>query len=223
MIYDYNPDYKRAEQLAYETLIDYSDGEIPIDIKKIIKKHKNIKLMNYSKFQESFQLTFDKIVSIYGSEHGFTIYDSKKDKYLIAYNNAYDMGTIRWTIAHELGHVEMGHLKRHDYNFIHYNNGEHPMEKEANTFAKHLLAPFPLIAKIKDCNEGFNIVRPDEISTIFGINFMPSQFICAHLSKLYFYPRNTLLEMKFYQSIKSLKVGPFRDFDLPEPELDFFI
>lgn len=222
MIYDYNPDYKRAEQLAYEILIQHSDGEIPINIKKIIQKYPNIKLTTYSKFKKLSELTHDEIIDIYGSEHGFTIYDSKKDDYLIIYNDLDDCATIRWTIAHELGHVEMGHLKRHDYNFIHYNNGEHPMEKEANTFAKHLLAPFPLIAKIKDCNEGFNIVRPDEISTIFGINFMPSQFICAHLSKLYFYPRNTLLEMKFYQSIKSLKVGPFRDFDLPELELDFF-
>lgn len=213
MIYDYNPNYKKAEQSAYETLIDYSDGEIPIDIKKIIKKHKNIKLMNYSKFQEFFQLTFDEIVGIYGSEHGFTIYDSKKDAYLIVYNDVYDMGTVRWTIAHELGHIKLKHLKRRDYNLIHYNNGEHPMEKEANTYAKHILAPFPLIAKIKEYNEGFNIVRPDEISTIFGINFTPSVFICDHISKLYYYPRNAILESKFYRSITNLKVGPFRDFE----------
>lgn len=37
MIYDYNPDYKRAEQLAYEILIKHSDGEIPINIKKLFK------------------------------------------------------------------------------------------------------------------------------------------------------------------------------------------
>lgn len=87
------------------------------------------------------------------------------------------------------------------------------MEKEANTYAKHILAPFPLIAKIKEYNKGFNIVKPDEISTIFDINFMPSVFICEHISKLYYYPRNTILELKFYQSITNLKVGPFRDFD----------
>ncbi|EFD81340.1 hypothetical protein PSAG_01375 [Fusobacterium animalis D11] len=213
MIYDYNPDYKKAEQLAYETLIDYSDGEIPINIKNIIKKHENITLMSYSKFQKIFQLTFDEIVDIYGSGHGFTIYDLKKDIYLIAYNNLDDPATIRWTIAHELGHVKQEHLKRTDYNLIHYNNGEHPMEKEANTYAKHILAPFPLIAKIKEYNKGFNIVKPDEISTIFDINFMPSVFICEHISKLYYYPRNTILELKFYQSITNLKVGPFRDFD----------
>lgn len=222
MIYNYNPDYKRAEQLAYETLIDYSDGEIPIDIKKIIEKHENITLMSYSKFQKNLQLTFDKIVDIYGSEHGFTIYDSKKDIYLIVYNDLDDPATIRWTIAHELGHVKQEHLKRADYNLIHYNNGEHPMEKEANTYAKQILAPFPLIAKIKECNHGFNIVRPDEISSIFDINFMPSVFICNHISKLYYYPRNNRLEMKFYQSIKSLKVGPFRDFDPSELDLDFY-
>lgn len=222
MIYDYNPDYKRAEQLAYEILIKHSDGEIPINIKKIIRKYPNIKLITYSKFKKLFILTHDEIVNIYGSEHGFTIYDSKKDVYLIVYNDLYDSATIRWTISHEFGHIEMEHLKSQDYNLIHYNNGGHPMEKEANTFAKHLLAPFPLIAKIKECNESFNIVRPDEISTIFDINFMPSQFICDHLSKLYYYPRNTLLEIKFYQSIKSLKVGPFRDFDLSELDLEFF-
>lgn len=43
MIYDYNPNYEKAEQSAYETLIDYSDGEIPIDIKKIIKKTQKYK------------------------------------------------------------------------------------------------------------------------------------------------------------------------------------
>jgi len=222
VIYDYNPDYKRAEQLAYEILIQHSDGEIPIDVKKIIRKYPNIKLMSYSKFKKLFKLTHNEIVNIYGSEHGFTLYDSIKDIYLIVYNDLDDCATIRWTISHEFGHIKMGHLKRLEYDLTHYNKGEHPFEKEANTFAKYILAPFPVIAKIKENNKEFNIIRADEISTIFGINFMPSQFICDHLSKLYFYPRNTLLEMKFYHSIKSLKVGPFRDFDLSELELDFF-
>lgn len=214
-------DYEGALKLAHETLITYSNGLIPIDVKYIVKQFKNIKLISLNKFREKMCLTYEEVIDKYGSKHGFTIYDIEKDRYILVYNSLDDDCTQRWTVAHELGHILKGHLKSNDYDLIHYNNGEHPMEKEANSFAKHILAPFPLIAKIKEENKTFNIISPDEISLIFDINFMPSTFIYNHFSKLYYSPRHYRLEMKFYNSIKNLKIGPYRDFQ--ESYVDDFL
>lgn len=205
-------DYDGAAKLAYNTLLKYSNGMLPVNVKQIVKSFKNIKLISFKKYMRAMGYSYEELIDKFGSERGFTIFDSKEDKYLIVYNKEDDECTQRWTIAHELGHILMGHLKREDYNLIHYNNGEHPMEKEANTFAKHLLAPFPLISRIKVENKNYDIVSPDKISIIFDINITPSAYICQHFSKLYYCPRDMRLESKFSKSIESLKVDPFKDF-----------
>ena len=224
MIYNCDPNYEKAKNLAYETLIEYSCTQLPVNVKAIIKQYENIKMFTFEKFMNIMNLAYDEIIDKFASEHGFTIYDTEKDKYIIVYNEKDNEEAQRWTLAHELGHIENGHLKSDDYNLIHYNNGEHPMEKEANAYAKHLLAPFPLLSIIHKKNKNMGDIRPDDVSIIFGINFTPSANICEHFNKLRYYPRHQRLEEKFYQCIENIKIGPSRYFTpISDDELDILL
>lgn len=54
----------------------------------------------------------------------------------------------RWTIAHELGHIMLGHLDLSNLSDL--TDQEHSIyELEANTFARELLAPLSLCYKLR--------------------------------------------------------------------------
>ncbi|MFC2423626.1 MAG: ImmA/IrrE family metallo-endopeptidase [Fusobacterium polymorphum] len=213
MIYEYNPDYEGAKQLAYEVLIKYSSSEIPIDLRTIIKKYRNIRMISFSKFMKIMNLSYEDLVDKFGSEHGFTIYDELEDKYMIAYNEMDSIEVQRWTQGHELGHILKGHLKSEEYTLIHYNHGKHPMEQEANTFAKHLLVPFPLVNLLAQSFSNKTISQWD-IIFLFNVSDITAHYIIEHLKKLYFIPSVFLLENKFKDAICRYVKNSGRDFNI---------
>ncbi len=91
------------------------------------------------------------------SEDGFSAW-RLGDKWAIYYNDRKPFARQRFTIAHELGHVMLGHR-------------EHSAlaEKEADHFAAAALCPLPLLALygIRDCDE---IVRIFRISKEHAVN-----------------------------------------------------
>ena len=176
MIYEYNPDYEGAKQLAYEVLIKYSSSEIPIDIKTIIKKYRNIRMISFSKFMKIMNLSYEDLV----------------DKF---------------------GHILKGHLKSEEYTLIHYNHGKHPMEQEANTFAKHLLVPFPLVNLLAQSFSNKTISQWD-IIFLFNVSDITAYYIIEHLRKLYFIPSVFLLENKFKDAIYRYVKNSGREFNI---------
>ncbi|PGH22456.1 hypothetical protein RN96_04780 [Fusobacterium polymorphum] len=213
MIYEYNPDYEGAKQLAYEVLIKYSSSEIPIDLRTIIKKYRNIRMISFSKFMKIMNLSYEDLVDKFGSEHGFTIYDELEDKYMIVYNEMDSIEVQRWTQGHELGHILKGHLKSEEYTLIHYNHGKHPMEQEANTFAKHLLVPFPLVNLLAQSFSNKTISQWD-IIFLFNVSDITAYYIIEHLRKLYFIPSVFLLENKFKDAIYRYVKNSGREFNI---------
>ncbi len=79
------------------------------------------------------------------SEDGCTIVREAENtrEYIILYNERDPRRRIRWTLAHEIGHIALGHLE--------LRPGDRPekrvLEAEANYFAKNLLAPMAVIAR----------------------------------------------------------------------------
>lgn len=129
------PDYAKATNTAYRVLLKYNRLLPTINIFQIILCFSNIKLHTYSdackKLHFSFQEFLDKIAT---SEYGYTIYDPKSQKYLIFYNDKKNIATIRFTLAHELGHVLLKHTV-----------DDSVARKEASCFARNLLCPVPVI------------------------------------------------------------------------------
>ena len=90
---------------------------------------------------------------------GKCIYDPEMKLYIIIYNDSKPENRIRFTIAHEFGHIVLGHLCETknevgrdglpDTEYFEYEN-------EANTFASNLLAP-PILINADLGERSFNL------------------------------------------------------------------
>ena len=206
-------DYEGATRLAYDVLIKYSDGTLPVDVFKLIKENfKNITMMPFSEWKKKTN-SKGTMLELLKTDYGIAFYDGKK--YCIIYNDSKCLQTQRWTVSHELGHILKGHVG--DDNYLRfslegniYEDTEfffeteiNPYEAEANTFAKHLLAPFPIIKHLFSIF-GRNKIFPIDIENVFDIGPWASENIIRHLNNLYYYPTNRILENKFKQALHNL-------------------
>lgn len=128
------PDYNKATNAAYEELQKY-DGRYPqIDIFHIIRNHPKIKLHTFTEIASRLGISVEEFVAeLSESDMGYTVYDRAKGRWLIYYNDTKCSTTIRFTIAHELGHIVLKHTEDNSV-----------ADREANCFARNLLCPVPL-------------------------------------------------------------------------------
>lgn len=189
------PNYINATNKAYETLIKFNEFSHPVQIFNVIKRLPNVKLYKYSEYAMRNNLTDFEFFDLAPSEYGFTIYNSKKDIYQLIYNDLKDYTTIRFTLAHELGHII---LKHKEDGIIE--------KKEANCFARNFLCPVLMAKELKlktivDYVNCFNVSEPmAEVS----IKFQKCDFAnIEFLNSLIYY--NCM-----YQSLTEVPLGIYR-------------
>lgn len=145
-------DYPATQKAAFEFIEDSGISKLPISITALIKTSPNIRIVKYSTFARKHNTTVERIAKSGNSEDGFCVWHSTEDRYVIFYNDTIkNKQRIRFTLAHELGHCVLGHhqlvkkavLSRRSLTESEYSN----LEKEANFFARTILAPLPIIFK----------------------------------------------------------------------------
>lgn len=152
------PDYSKATNAAYETIIEYKAFSFPISPYKILNKMKRVNLYTYEQLKHRFHFTEYP----FSSDHGLTIVDLKNNKRIVAYDSNKNYTTIRFTLAHELGHAVLNHIEDGDIE-----------NKEANCFARNLLCPVPAIEEmdlqsVSDYQDFFDVSAPmAELSKIY--------------------------------------------------------
>ena len=161
--FENNRDYQirnQAIKLLEKLRIDTSSA---IDISKVIKRMKK-------------DITWE-FVNLEGLP-GFTCYNKKKNKYKMFL----DEGTgekclerIIFTMAHELGHIALGHFGSYD-NSTYITNRK--LEYEANIFADELLMPTTPIMKSK--------MTPEQISKTYLVSESAAR------NKIKYIQRNTI-------------------------------
>lgn len=184
-----NIQYNYAQNKAYEVLLKYSDGNLPICPFKIIKKIKNIKLKTYTEFAKELQidrpeLSIEEIKCEFESERGFLKKKGKK-KYILCYNELDPPWVIRWTLFHELGHYFLGHLlENNSYLFCNVCTEEYYkeiLEKEANCFARHCSSPLPVLSAISEITNFYDYKYL--ASSLFSMGDKATDFILNHYDK----------------------------------------
>ena len=184
------PRWKRSIQAAYDFLIENEAYTLPFDIHKALKSH-GYALRTYSHLAEKNKVSLDEISETFGSKDGISQYHSQRDKHAICYNDTIKpRGRIQWTLAHELGHITLGHLRDFPE-----TGTEHPalerssyeiLEHEANAFARELLAPstiFIYIAETYNVREAlcfYTIAR-----SMFRLSMEASYYIATDLARNY--------------------------------------
>lgn len=153
------------------------DGlSFPLDPRKPFQLMNNCKLMTYKTFSEINHCSLQEVFLLCESQSGCTYYDVSNDRYLVLFNsstaNNNVIGRIRWTLAHELGHVVLNHLPYiaepliAEHNFNNLSNPE--LEAEADYFAAAFLCPMPLFDQL-------HIQSASDIQNTFGLSYEASE------------------------------------------------
>ena len=139
----------------YDSLIDFQEEnnliKYPLDLEELCRKNNWVLLPYPDKNKEEF-------MSI--SEDGFSVLEN--GKYVINYNKdvkykGRELFTrVRFTIAHEIGHIVLGH---HFFNKDYYDEFENIIEKQADTFAGNLLVPSIILHKYDFLSKHKEIVQ----------------------------------------------------------------
>jgi len=184
------PRWKRSIQAAYDFLIENGECTLPFDLHKALKSHGYI-LKKYSRIAEKSNISFNEVYEFLGSKDGTSEYHPRRDKHAICYNDTIKTPErIQWTIAHELGHIVLGHLRDFPE-----TGTAHPalkkssyriLEAEANVFARELLAPstvFIYIAETYNVREAlcfYTIAR-----SVFRLSKEASYYVATDLARNY--------------------------------------
>lgn len=154
----YNGTVSTAYKFTEENIIEF-----PVNLIKLIKKFK-WGLLTYEDMSLKQGCTINDICQCLGKD-GYSIYNG--NSYTIAYNNTIKPHyRINFTLAHEIGHIILGHHKDFDVTSIlkdNFTKEEYKiLENEANCFARNILAPAPLVKQfpfwnIFDISNNFNL------------------------------------------------------------------
>ncbi len=167
-------DYQNARDLSWQILIRFGVREMPVRISDGIKKM-GIVMASYSK-SEAF-LSEIGLARLTQVTDGLSV--NLEGKYYIFYRGDMVPGRIRFTVAHELGHIVLGHLERQSHTTRNREPqaGDAPIEQAANVFASRLLAPACVLHDL-------NALTPERISKLCDISLTAARFRAERMELL---------------------------------------
>lgn len=167
-------DYKTARDAAWRILIRFKTSKLPVRISDGIKQM-GIALAPYSRagaFLDEIGLAHltIKTSGLSVRAHG---------KYYIFYRGDMVPGRIRFTVAHELGHIVLGHLCQQPFTTRNQEpqKGDTPIEQAANVFASRLLAPACVL-------HALDVYTPEQISELCDISLTAARFRADRMEAL---------------------------------------
>lgn len=176
--------YKNARNAAWQCLIDFDIKELPVK-PSMIAKQLGIKIIKNSSINELSE-----------GESGATYLI--KSKWYIVYNDTEPRQRCRFTVAHELGHILLGHIMCDKHYARTFDTSRPTIEQEADVFAARLLAPACVLW-------GLDIHTAREISELCDISLTAAQVRAERMEILY--SRNKFLtsplEKKVYSNFQS--------------------
>lgn len=175
------PRYSLAKKKAIDLIVESQFCIVPISPSGLIWQHfqGKIKFSCYSTLASKSNKPIDYVCKNLQSDDGVSQYVGN-DRYIIIYNDTITSNSrINFTIAHELGHIVLGHHLFEDIDTNSLTDEQHDLiEKEANAFAAELLAPtsFSKILIKKDA-----IVSSMSMQKFYGISRQCAEFAYKNL------------------------------------------
>ena len=159
--------YEQIKMAIADFLEDYDVKKIPVDVFDLAKKMQ-IKIVLASEILHKYPKKINEYV-LFKYPHSYLYYDPDAQKFIIYID---DVGTKkkrqRFSLAHELMHIILGHTEQNEEN-----------ESEANFGATYLLAPTSL-ALIRIEEETMFI--PEMIEDIFDVSGPEAEIIVRYNS-----------------------------------------
>lgn len=102
-------DYPHACQLA-QALCQHAGLPFPLNISLLLDQITTHKIYDVS--SKTYNSTFAAgPQEALNPRHAWTVYNQPLDTYLIVWNPARPQAAIRYSVAHELGHILLGHQR----------------------------------------------------------------------------------------------------------------
>lgn len=177
--------YQNVRNAAWQCLLDAGITELPVSVTKIA---------------QHFDVTIVKN-SVHGwlnpSQSGIS-YQSESGEWLIVYDDSDSTGRKRFTIAHELGHILLGHPLREGEQHTRVFNKERPeVEKEADMFAARILSPACVLWAL-------DLHTPEEIAERCQISYAAAKYRAERMQILYSRQKflTSPIERKVFEAFK---------------------
>ncbi len=152
------PNFSKAYIAANELLAcENKLNSFPFSMRQLLKETTDVNMYSYQMAKEKYELD----MSLWGSESA--VIHEFNGRTVIFYNAKNSRAHVIYSIAHELGHYQLGHYANIDLADDDYNR----QEVEANFFAAQLLMPDQLINTFSD--NGIDITVPFLVDT-FGVS-----------------------------------------------------
>ena len=161
--------YKESRDMTWKELINNNINSLPIKINTICK-NRGISLISYSKGADLIRYINNG--EKYVSNDGFSIGNK------IFYNEKCSAERTRFTIAHELGHIMLGHTQSPALINREISPDDSPLETAANVFASRLLAPACVLW-------GIGVTDYHQIQALCSISETAARFRMERIDQLY--------------------------------------
>lgn len=129
-------DLPRAAAMAYRVLAEQNVSALPVDPLALLRKCRGTEVCTYADAAARLGMTDAAFERACGVAEAFTL--AQGDCFMICYRAEGNPARQRFTLAHELGHRVLGHTAR-----------DPAGEREADTFASHLLCPRPVLQALR--------------------------------------------------------------------------
>lgn len=182
MIYGRYEDLRNA---TWQVIIDFNINSLPVALSDITDKL-SVKILNNSDVNE-----------LETGEYGVTL--KFNNNWYIIVDDTNNMQIRRFTIAHELGHIILGHMIIDKVKYCTYNN-RNLQEQEADMFAICLLAPACILHEIK-------ALTPEQIKNICNISITAARVRAKRMAilearnKYYLHPLERQVRQQFSEFI----------------------
>lgn len=153
-------EYKNSRDLAWQVLINEHVTELPVKVAALCR-NMGIKMQFYEPTDQNdgFSTIINDQARIFVSKHCIP-------------------ERQRFTIAHELGHILLGHVGKHQLVNREPSPQDNPIEQAANVFASRLLAPACVLWAL-------NARTPEEIAGLCKISHQAAKFRAERMAILY--------------------------------------
>ncbi len=187
-------DYQNARDAAWQILLDCGIDRLPVSL-NIVCRELKIKVLTYEKGARIIQRT--KLDQAAHRTDGMTFY--MQNVPVVLYDEKTLPQRAKFTVAHEVGHIIMGHVKPGYFTVANREPqpGDAPEEQAANQFAARLLAPACVLW-------GMGVHSAEEIMELCRISKSAAEFRAHRMAELY--RRNQFLtsplERKVYRQFQ---------------------
>ena len=177
--------YRNVRNAAWQCLIDNGIDSLPVDLLKIAK-NAGIKVVKNT-----------DVGLLAGNEIGACFHNYDGEEWFLVYDDEATVGRRRLAIAHESGHIFLGHELTAGTNGNTFNYCKPQSETQADAFAARLLCPACVLW-------GLNIHTAADIAEICGTSIAEAKKRATRMEVLYERQKflTTPLERKLYEQFK---------------------